>query len=347
MNRRHLASLAAAIAVCSSTALIADVKTQERTRVQFEGGLGKIVNFFGGKAAREGIVSSVAVKGDRMISINDTTGELIDLKEEKVYQLDIKKKTYTVVTFAEMRKQMEDAMAKAKKDAEQARAEQPKPESKPSEPQKEYEIDFSVKETGRTKQIAGYDTKESLATVVVREKGKKLEEAGGMVMDTSLWMAPEIAALKELQDFRIRYAQQVYGPMIAEAAPNMAQAIAMYPQMQEAMAKFQAEGKQMTGTPLSTEMKFQVQAPPQSAEGQTQQSETKEAKKDEPPPTSVGGLLGGIGRRMARKKEDKPAENPDAVPGRATIMTSTSETLQVATSATDADVAIPAGFKQK
>ncbi len=326
MNRRHLASLAAAIAVCGSTALIADVKTQERTRVQFEGALGKIVNFFGGKAAREGIVSAVAVKGDRMISTNDTTGELIDLKEEKVYQLDMKKKTYTVVTFAEMRKQMEEAMAKAKKDAEQARAEQPKPESKPSEPKKEYEIDFSVKETGRTKQIAGYDTKESVATVVVREKGKTLEEAGGMVMDTSLWMAPEIPALKELQEFRLRYAQQVYGPMIAEAAPNMAQAMAMYPQMQEAMAK------------------FQVQAPPQSAEGQTQQSE---AKKDEPPPTSVGGLLGGFGRRMARKKEDKPAENPDAVPGRATIMTSTSETLQVATSAADADVAIPAGFKQK
>ena len=343
MNTRHLAPLALAFAIGGSTILLADVKTQERTRVQFEGGLGKIVNFFGGKAAREGIVSSVAVKGDRMISTNDTTGEIVDLKEEKVYQLDMKKKTYTVVTFAEMRKQFEDAMAKATKDAEQARTEQEKSEQKSGEPKQEYEIDFSVKETGRTRPIAGYDTKESLATIVVREKGKKLEEAGGMVMETSLWMAPEVAALKELQDFRVRYAQQVYGPMVAEAAPNMAQAMAMYPQMKEAMAKYQAEGNKISGTPLSTEMKFQVQAPPQSAEEQQQQTA---AKKDEPPPTSVGGLLGGIGRRMARKKEDKPAD-PNAVPGRATIMTSTSETLQVATSSTDADVAIPSGFKQK
>jgi hypothetical protein len=165
-----------------------------------------------------------------------------------------------------------------------------------------------------------------------------------MIMDAALWMGPEIPALKELQDFRLRYAQKVYGPMIAEAAPNMAQAMAMYPQMKDAMARFQAEGKKLSGTPLFTEMKFQVQAPPQSAEQQQQQQ--AEAKKDEPPPTSVGGLLGGIGRRMARKKEDKPAD-PDAVPGRATIMTSTNETLQVATSATEADVAVPAGFKLK
>ena len=107
MNNRHLAPLALALAIGGSTGLVADVKTQERTRVQFEGALGKIVNFFGGKAAREGIVSAVAVKGDRMMSTTDTTGEIVDLKEEKVFQLDMKKKTYTVVTFAEMRKQFD------------------------------------------------------------------------------------------------------------------------------------------------------------------------------------------------------------------------------------------------
>jgi hypothetical protein len=329
MKNRHLVLLAVLLTLGGTSVLLADVKTQERTRVQFEGGLGKVVNFFGGKAAREGIVSTVALKGDRMLSTNDTTGEIVDLKEEKVYQLDMKKKTYTVVTFAELRKQMEEAMARAKKDGE---------------PKKEYEVDFSVKETGRTRPIAGHDTRESVATIIVREKGKTLEEAGGMIMETALWLTPDVPALKELQDFRIRYAQQVYGPMAAEAAPNMAQAMAMYPQMKDAMAKFQAEGKKLSGTPLFTEMKFQVQAPPQSAEDQ---KAAEPQKADEPPPTSVGGLIGGLGRRMTRKKaDDKPAD-PNAVPGRITVMTSTNETLQLAASAADADVAIPAGFKQK
>jgi hypothetical protein len=345
MKMRQLTSVAVVVILGGSTVLLADVKSQERTKVQFEGALGKVVNFFGGRAARDGIVNTVALKGDRMMSTNDATGEIVDLREEKVYQLDMKKKTYKVVTFAELRKQIEDAMARAKQDAEQARREEPKPtETKPEEPRKEYEVDFSIKESGRTRQIAGHDTRESIATVTVREKGKTLEEAGGMIMETALWMAPEIPALDELQAFRIRYAQQVYGPVMTEAAPSMAQAIAMYPMMQDAMAKFQAEGQKLTGTALSTEMKFQLQAPPQSTEDQQQAGAQK---KDEPPPTSVGGLLGGIGRRMARKKSDEKKDDPNAVAGRATVLTTTAETLQVATSVADADVALPAGFRQQ
>jgi hypothetical protein len=341
MKIRHLAIIATSLTLAATVSLRADVKTQERTQVRFEGALGRIVNMFGGKGAREGIVSAVAVKGNRMMSTTDTTGEIVDLGEEKVYQLDLKKKTYTVVTFAELRRQMEEAMAKARKDAEAAtKEEQQMPaEEAGKEPAKEYEVDFSIKETGKTRQIAGYDTKESLATVTVREKGKTIED-GGMVMETSLWLTPEVPALKELAAFRMKYAQQLYGPMMAQAAPDMTQAMAMYPMMKDAMAKFQAEGQKLSGTSLATDMKFQLAAPPQSAE------EQKKAQ-SEPAPTSVGGLLGGIGRRMARKKaEEKPAD-PNAVPGRVTVMTTTTETLQVATTVADTDVALPAGFKLK
>ena len=40
-----------------------------------------------------------------------------------------------------------------------------------------------MKETGQKKQIAGYDTHESVMTITVREKGKTLEEGGGLVDD--------------------------------------------------------------------------------------------------------------------------------------------------------------------
>jgi hypothetical protein len=46
----------------------ADIKVQDRTAVEFEGVLGGVVNLFGGKAAREGITSTVAVKGDRRVA---------------------------------------------------------------------------------------------------------------------------------------------------------------------------------------------------------------------------------------------------------------------------------------
>ena len=56
-----------------------------------------------------GVTSMVAVKGNRKATMSDTTGQIIDLTEEKIYDLDIKKKTYTVTTFAELRKKMEEA----------------------------------------------------------------------------------------------------------------------------------------------------------------------------------------------------------------------------------------------
>jgi len=56
-----------------------------------------MVNLFGGKAAREGGTSTVAVKGDRKAIRGDANGQFIDLNEEKIYDLDLKKKTYTAI----------------------------------------------------------------------------------------------------------------------------------------------------------------------------------------------------------------------------------------------------------
>lgn len=320
----------------------ADVKTQERTQVKFEGAIGRMVNMFGGKGARDGVVSTVALRGDRMMTTTGDTGQIIDLKEEKVYELDLKGKSYTVMTFAEMRKRMQEAMAKAEKDAAAAKPEPaPAPETeKSNEPRKEYEVDFTVKDGSGARQIAGLDTRESIATIVVREKGKTLEQSGGLVLETHLWMTPKVPALQELNAFRQRYAEKVYGPMLAQAAasPSMTQAMAMYPQMKEAMAKLADEAKKLNGTPLFTEMIVSAAAPPE-AEG-------RQAQTSEPTP-GLGGLLGGLGR-LRKKNNDTPAAGgAPTVPGRTTVLTSITETLQLTPSAADADVALPAGLKLK
>src|SRR5207247_10169077 len=113
-------ALAICLTIGSAHALKADVKSDEKSLVKFEGMLGKVVSLFGGKAAREGVKTSVAVKGDRKVSMSDTTGQIIDLREEKVYDLDVKKKTYKVTTFAEMRRQLEEAQRKAEEEAKKA-----------------------------------------------------------------------------------------------------------------------------------------------------------------------------------------------------------------------------------
>src|SRR5690349_8931999 len=84
-------------------AVHADVKTQEKSLVKFEGMLGRLAGMGGGAASKDGVTNTVAVKGHRMATFNDQTGMIIDLSEEKIYNVDLKKKEYRVVTFAEMR----------------------------------------------------------------------------------------------------------------------------------------------------------------------------------------------------------------------------------------------------
>ncbi len=62
---RTVATLIVAGLVLSPIAARADVRADEKSHVEFAGALGRMVNIFGGKAAREGVTSTVAVKGDR------------------------------------------------------------------------------------------------------------------------------------------------------------------------------------------------------------------------------------------------------------------------------------------
>jgi hypothetical protein len=151
--------------------LRADVKTEEKSLVKFEGMLGKMMGLFGGKAAKEGTVNTVAVRGNRKAEMNDTTGTIIDLSEEKVYSLDLKKKTYEVATFADIRRKMLDAQEKAAKAAKE------EPGEKRPQQGTEMEVDFSAKESGQTKSINGFDCREIIVTITTRQKGKTLEDA--------------------------------------------------------------------------------------------------------------------------------------------------------------------------
>jgi hypothetical protein len=119
-NIRDLAPMVAGLVagpyVGLAVGLSADMKSRQKTQVKFEGMLGRVMGMFGGKAAKEGVISTVAISGDRMMTVTDQSGELVDLAAEKVYSIDFKDKSYKVKTFAEIRKEWEDAKAKMKEE---------------------------------------------------------------------------------------------------------------------------------------------------------------------------------------------------------------------------------------
>ena len=135
-----------------------------------------MVNMFGGKGAREGVTSTVAVKGNRKATMSDTTGQIIDLAEEKIYDLDIKKKTYKVTTFAELRKQMEEAQREAEKSArEEQRASRAVEARREGSQRQGIRSRLRPQEHGAARTINGFDTNKTVMTITVREKGKTLD----------------------------------------------------------------------------------------------------------------------------------------------------------------------------
>jgi len=341
-----VAALVLGLVAASTYSLRADVKTDEKALVKFEGVLGKVVGIFGGRSAREGVKTSVAVRGDRMATFSDTTGNIVDLKEEKIYDIDIKKKSYKAITFAELRKQIEDAQKRAAEEMKKAQAEgktaQPA-QPAPSSDSKQVEIDFSLKESGQTKAINGFDTKEFVMTVTMREKGKTLEESGGMVLTSNIWMAPRIAAMREIMDFQIKFAKAIATPMVQGASQEeMASAMAMYPMMKDAIARARTEAVKMDGTSILTSTTVEAVKSAEQIAAESQQQTSSGSSTPSSPTAAVGGLLGGL-----MKRGQKPSNNAaTAAPGHTLVMTTTNEVLKVGTTVVDADLSIPAGFKE-
>ena len=339
-HQLSIAMLALMVALAAAPAQ-AEVKKEERNQVSFAGALGKIFNFFGGKSAREGVVSSVAVSGDRkMTTTGENTSQIVDLREEKIYDLDLRRKTYKVTTFEEIRKQMREAEERARESA----AKDPDAEAPAKNDGKEMEVDFDVKSTGQTKIINGFDTRQVIATITVREKGRKLEDSGGVVMTVDTWLSKSAPSLKEIADFERRYWEKLAGPISAVDAQQMAAVVAMFPGVKDAFARFGKED--LGGTSIQSTTTFEAV---KSAEQMKQQAAggSSASGDDKANPLSVGGAIGGFMRRRQQNQEKEAAAKTNANPARSTFMTMNNEVLKIAQNVTAADVAMPAGFKER
>ena len=335
--RRDLACAVVVFAVALAPAVEAGVKTEQRTLVKFGGPLGGLLNKFGGKASKEGVVQTVAVVGDRKLTLSEDRGEIVDLGEEKIYDLDPKKKAYTVTTFAELKKRIEEQRAKAEKEAAEAQKKAKEKEKGASEaPAPEMEVDVEMSETGQKRTIASHEARQVTTKAWVHEKGKKIQQSGGMLVTVDTWLGPKIDALGEVHEFDRRYGlkmAEVMGftaPSAAASPGQMASLTAMYPGLVKAMEKIEAESKKvdMKGTPLASGLTITLwKSAAQVADAQKQSDD-------------MGGGLSGLLAKKLMKKGD-PSDP------RTEVLSSTSEMLTITPGAAAADVAVPAGYKAK
>jgi hypothetical protein len=319
-----------AVLVLTAGAALADGTIDQKTQVHFGGAIGGLINTFGGKATREGVVSTSVVKGNRKLTRHDENGELVDLDAEKVYNIDYDRKTYTATTFAELRRKWEEQQERARK--EQSRASRQEAQQGP-----EWEVDFNIKSTGARETINGFATHQEVATVTVHEKGKTLEQSGGFVLTSDMWMGPRVAAMRELADFDRRFMSKVYGPAFDAEMLKMGALMATTPAFGKAMKTFSEHKGQFDGTPIRTTLTFETVAGPASQSAESQNEQT---------PSSVSSaVFGGIMKKVKERQASK-AQTASG-PERSSLMESTTEITHASATAASDDVSLPAGFRQK
>jgi hypothetical protein len=344
--------------------LTADLRYDETT--EMKGGILETLGKFGGMFGAKGLDKSTTttyIKGDRLRKdqLNGaelTSSQIIDLDREQIVTLDHKKRTYTVMTFAEMRAQMEKAIATAK-------AAPPQNQSAPQadkKPDVKVEPKINVKDTGETKVINGFNTRRVLLTVEVEGEDQKTKDKGAMGADTELWITKDISGFDEQNRFYMKYAKAMASPELLKSmagSPGMGQD----PRVAESAQAMRKKMESLDGVAILTIMSFNLSGTP-SEETKTQHTQTNSGQKksnEERQPANmseaIGKALGGFGGFGRKKKKEEPPQPTETSPATttssdgkvtATLMTSTTEMKGFSKAALDGSLFdVPAGYKLK
>ncbi len=316
------------------------------------------------RQAGEPIASTVIVKGNRMTRIDPQHTEIIDLDHETITSIDHQKRQYTVMTFDQMRRQMEKAMQKAKEEQKKA----PEPDQTAAS-NTDIKFNVHVRNTGATKELVGLTASESILTMAMDATDKTSGQTGSMAITNDLWLAPEIPGYDEVKDFYRRYAEKM--KIVFSGALNPAM-LAQYPGAGQGMADMVKEMSKLKGTPVLQVMRMGMTAngatlpaaseaplPPAGAgsampsAGDVAQSVAQQtaASAISNRMGSLGGLAGGFGGFGHKKKKADPAPEatPDsAAPATAAVLVESNTQLTGFSQASvdQAKFDVPAGYKQ-
>ncbi len=329
--------------------LRADFSYTETTKITggAMAGAMKVAGIFS-KKLREPIQSTVAVKGNRMFHGSNDSAQMIDLDAETITQIDYARKQYSVMTFAEMVQAMKAATEKMSQARQEAASQ---PAGDPANAQMEYKI--SVKETGQTKEINGFSTKQVVMTLEAEVKDKKSGQTGMMDMTADMWIAPKVKGHEEVDEFYKRMAQK-----IAFTPAGMQLAAAGAGQMQGGMVKIQGEVAKMNGVAIVNTIRMGAAGDGTATAGGSAQPSSSASSQPAPSMKEAlgGAVLGGFGRfgrrkpkEEPKKEEPKPEQSAQTQPqaGSASLMEMTTEISGLTQAPVEASrFEVPSGFKK-
>jgi hypothetical protein len=341
MKRAIAGTLAAALMFSLSTPCFADFQYTETSKITGGAAVGamKFAGVFSKDArqATQGTTTTISFKGNKMRR-EDSLGqvEIIDLDARRITHIDTKKKTYSTMTFDEMRAQMEEARKKA---AEQ--------QAKHNKEQGNVKIVPKIQVTPGTgtKKLLDYTAKEMKVRVDMEMQSddpKAKGQTANLWVNSDSWVAP-VKGYDEVKRFYLRLAKELDWVPGAVLGAN--------PQISPAMVEYRKSAATLNGMPLLALVSVGMagQAGQTGTPQEASQADQKQASGN-PITQGIGGIFG------RKKKKDDTAQQdnanstssnqaPSGTAG--SLMDTTTEVTSVSTSAVDAGLfQVPEGYKQ-
>lgn len=345
MTRIRLSAVASAVAAALALNIAhADATLRERMSVEGQGIMafanmsGTTTTQVSGKRSRTESDLQMESRMVRMFArgVGGPTAEIVRLDEDKVYQLDLKKRTYTENSLAAQRARMQQAMEQAKQQQEK----QPAPTGMDESECEWSDPTVDVNKTGAKGTFAGY----SADQVVVVAKQSCKSRKDGSICDVALsleeWVAPGFEGSDELTKFGYAYAQQMGGAELSKQATDRAQAL--FGRYKGAWEKVAAKMKDIKGYPVKTSFAFGMGGAQCKTTNATQ---TADSGGGSAAPTSMAGALAGqiagslFGRRKKESTETAAPATPPP-PGMANMITPIRITSELVSFSKDS---LPAG----
>jgi hypothetical protein len=374
MSLRKVAALG--IILLASRFTFADASYQETTQITGGSMMAPLKSMsFLSKSMRDMLApmtTTTMIHGNQKAVVSKDFTEITDLDKETVTHIDNLHKTYTVVTFAQMRqafqqvpKQMQQAQDQAKQ-APGQQPQQPKSDVKTS-------FDVSVKNTGVSKEINGVTAQEQLVTLQMHATDPNAPptqtNAVTYVVTTDAWITPDPPEVKEIQDFDKRFGQklmegvdlsafkaQMTQMSSASQNPGMSQMFAGKPGSAEAMAEMGKEMAKLQGTRVMEVTRMGGSGTgPAGAQNSEPAPAANSANSNGSMAGMLGSALGGAALGGFHKKKAQPASDTTTTTTNADGTQTTSAILMETTvqksnfsqaPVSSSNFEVPAGFKK-
>ena len=331
--------------------LYGDFSYQQNTQIT-GGALAGVMKFAGAfsKQAREPSVSHTYVKGHRLAHVSQHSSQITDVDNETITNIDFDRKSYTVMTFEQMKQQFEQMS----KDIQQ------KKEAQDAKTDKNVNLNMNVsaKNTGQTRDISGLSAKKLVLTMSVQGTDPQSGQSGNMDIRSDMWMA-KVDGYDEVRELYKLMSEKLGFVMGGSSFLPMQR-----PDLIKNMGELYKEIGKMEGMPVETVVSFGSTGAGASSASTSANTSPKSPTASDAAVASamsqLGGLagaLGGFGHRKKKTDDSQQQSTPQSTQAPAADASQTTTTamlMEMTTQASDfsgaslddSHFSIPAGFKQ-